>query len=75
MTEHIIRKHILERMTKAEIKQKLDEIVLSEEEREVIELIYLKRKSLSYIADVTGYSESGIKKIHCRVLKRIKNLR
>lgn len=75
MTEHIIRKHALECMNKAEIEAVLNSNVLSEDERLIMELIYLKRKPIGYIADITGYSESGIKKIHCRVIKRLKNLR
>lgn len=75
MTEHMYRKHALENMSKAEIEAALNSYVLSEDERTVMELIYLKRKTLGYVADITGYSESGIKKIHCRVLKRMKNLR
>lgn len=74
MTEHILRKHILEGMTKAEIEAKLDEIVLSEEERELMTLLYLKRKPLGYIADIMGFSESGLKKMHCRIIKRMTNL-
>lgn len=75
MTEHMCRKHALENMSKAEVEAALSSVVLSEDERMVMEMIYLKRKPIGYIADVTGYSESGIKKIHCRVIKRMKNLR
>lgn len=75
MTEHMNRKHALENMSKAEVEAALSSVVLSEDERMVMEMIYLKRKPIGYIADVTGYSESGIKKIHCRVIKRMKNLR
>lgn len=75
MTEHINRKHTLMSMTKAELIALLDQIVLSEDERRVMELIYLKRKPLGYVADIMGYSESGIKKIHCRIIKRINYLR
>ena len=75
MTEHMIRKHALECMNKAELEAVLNSLVLSEDERTVMKLIYLKRKPLGYIADIMGYSESGIKKIHCRVIKRLKNLR
>lgn len=72
MTEHLRRKHALENMAKAEIVAILDANVLSEDERAVMELIYLKRKPLQYIADIMGYSESGVKKMHCRIIKRIK---
>lgn len=75
MTEHMHRKHALEKMSKAEVEAALSSVVLSEDEREVMELIYLKRKPIGYIADITGYSESGIKKIHCRVIKRMKDLK
>lgn len=75
MTAHMNCKHALENMSKADIKGVLESVVLSEDERAVMELIYLKRKPMGYIADMMGYSESGIKKIHCRVIKRIANLR
>ena len=75
MTEHMIRKHILMDMTKAELAELLDQLVLSEEERELMELLYVKRKPLTYIADIMGFSESGIKKMHCRIIKRMNNLR
>ena len=75
MTDHMVRKHVLERMSRAEIEAVINSLVLSEDERKVIELIYLKRKPIGYIADITGYSESGIKKIHCRVIKRMDNLK
>ena len=75
MTEHICRKHVLESMSKSELRQCLDETVLSEEERKVMELIYLKRKPLGYVADIMGFSESGVKKMHQRIIKRMNNLR
>lgn len=71
MTDHINRKHALMQMNRNEIENLLNEMILSEDERAVFELIYIKRKPLTYIADITGYSESGIKKMHQRILKRI----
>lgn len=74
MTEHIRRKHILEGMSRTEIEKLLDETVLSEEERELMTLLYLKRKPLGYVADIMGFSESGTKKMHQRIIKRMTNL-
>lgn len=75
MTDHISLKHRIENMRKSEIRALLDDVVLSEDERSIMELIYIEKKPLGYVADVMGYSESGIKKIHCRIIKRINNLR
>lgn len=52
----------------------LDSCTLTEEDKEIIKLHYLKGKSLSYIADILGYSESAIKKKHKKVLSKLNKL-
>lgn len=49
----------------------LDKLVLSAEERDILILIYVEKKQLSYIADYYGYSEATIKKKHKSMLKKI----
>lgn len=66
------RKRMLESMTKPELVKLLDETALSEEERVIMEMLYIRRRPLRYVADVMAYSESGMKKKHDRILKRIK---
>ena len=52
----------------------LDNLMLSDEDKDIMKLIYVKKKNLSYIADTFGYSESTIKNRHKKVLKLITNL-
>ena len=46
----------------------LDSAVLSDEERQIMVLHYLDKKSLAFIADELGFSESCIKKKHHKIL-------
>ena len=48
--------------------------MISDEDKEILTLIYVKKKTLSYIADTYGYSESTIKNKHRRVLKIIASM-
>lgn len=52
----------------------LEELMLSDEDKEILTLIYVKKKPLSYIADIYGYSEITIKKKHRSMLKKITNV-
>lgn len=75
MTEHIKTKHKLQSIpTKLEFNALLDSIVLSDKERQMMQLFYVERKDFDYIADVMGYTKSGIIRMHKRVLKRIEAL-
>lgn len=44
MTEHMHRKHCLENMSRAEIEAALSSIALSEDERAVMEMLYIKNR-------------------------------
>ena len=52
----------------------LDSCTLTEEDKEIIKLHYLKGKNLSFIADTLGYSESAIKKKHKAILSKLNKL-
>lgn len=52
----------------------LEDLMISDEDKEILTLIYVKKKTLSYIADTYGYSESTIKNKHRRVLKIIASM-
>lgn len=75
MTEHIETrtklKEIVEIQTFSDL---LDRCILSEEDRRIMELHYLKDKDLRYIADLLGYSEATIKKRHRKILKKLKQI-
>lgn len=49
----------------------IERTMLNEEEREIVRLRYKEGKTLSYIADVMGLSESSIKKKHSKILRKI----
>ena len=57
-----------------EFKQILDKTMLSEEERQILWLYYKDHKSLTYIADILGMSESAIKRKHKKLLMKIGKL-
>ena len=48
--------------------------MLSEEERQILWLYYKDHKSLTYIADILGMSESTIKRKHKKLLMKIGKL-
>jgi DNA-directed RNA polymerase specialized sigma subunit len=75
MTDHIkTRKKLQSIPTKLEFNTLLDSIVLSDKERQMMQLYYVERKDFDYIADELGYTKSGILRMHKRVLKRIEAL-
>lgn len=49
----------------------LDSLMLSEDERNILELKYRQNKTISYIADMLGMSESSVKKKHTRAMEKI----
>lgn len=75
MTEHIETrnkvKEIVEIQTFSEL---LDKCILSDEEREIMKLHYLRGKNFSYIGDLLGYSESSIKKKHRKILRKLNKI-
>lgn len=73
MSTHIeTRKRLREISSRDEFNALLDSRVLSDEERRILELHYLKRKPLGYIADELGFSERTVKRYHHNALMRFK---
>lgn len=52
----------------------LEEMLLSDKEKQMMQLFYLERKDLGYIADVMGYTKSGVSSMHKRVLRKIERM-
>lgn len=72
MTEHIETRNKVKGIVKIQtFSELLDRCILSDEERELMNLHYLKGKNFSYIGDLLGYSESTIKKKHRKILKKL----
>lgn len=65
------RKGLREIETVKDFEEVLSTIMLSEEEKEILRLHYRDKKSISYIADKIGMSESNVKKIHRKMLLKI----
>lgn len=72
MTEHIsTRKKLTDIATVTEFNQLLDLIVLTPQERKIMELHYLQGMSLMQIGFELGYAEITICKKHQKILQRI----
>lgn len=72
MTEHIsTRKKLTDIATVTEFNQLLDLIVLTPQERRIMELHYLQGMSLMQIGFELGYAEITICKKHQKILQRI----
>ena len=74
MSKHIETKRKIKESEKSDFLFLLDRLMLAEEEEKMMKLHYVKRKTLSEIADELGYSEVGIAKMHQRILKKISNI-
>lgn len=66
------RKRLREISSKEEFIRLMDSRVLSDEERKILELHYIKHKPLGYIADELGFSERTVKRYHHNALMRFK---
>lgn len=52
----------------------LEQSTLSDLDKEILRLHYLKEKDFRYIGDILGYAEVTIKKRHLKALKKLSNL-
>ena len=58
-------------VTKEDLINLLNKLLLSDKERIVLEMIYLEHKSISSIADDLGYSIQNIKVLHRKALLKV----
>lgn len=74
MTEHIETKHKLKEIHEVKkFNDLLDKVILTDEEKQILILHYLKEKDLGFIADELGYTVSAIKRKHGKILKKLKS--
>lgn len=52
----------------------INQTMLNEEERKMMELIYKEKKSMACIADELGMAEITVKKKHGKILKKMSNM-
>lgn len=75
MTNHIKTKHKIQSIgSKMKFNELMDELILSDTEKQLMQMFYVEKKDMNYIADTLGYSKQGIIKMHRRILKRIEDL-
>lgn len=76
MTTHYLKvKHKIQQIpSKIEFNSLLENSMLSEKEKKLMQLYYVEKKPFDYIADELGYSKAGVIKMHQRILKRIEAL-
>lgn len=65
------RKKLREITNVKDFENLLEQIMLSEEEKQILWMHYKEEKSLLYIADTLGMSETTIKKKHRKILMKI----
>lgn len=58
-------------VTKEDLINLLNKLLLNDKERIVLEMIYLKHRSLGSIADDLGYSIQNIKVLHRKALLKV----
>lgn len=75
MTKHIELKHKIKSINrKTDFDSLLEESMLSDTEKQMMNMYYKENKQIEYIADVLGYSPQGITKMHKRILKKLESL-
>lgn len=75
MSKHIEIKHKVKNINrKVDFYNLLEESMLNETEKQMMNLFYVENKSIEIIASELGYSPQGISKMHKRILKKIESL-
>lgn len=72
VTNHIAtRKKLVDITDIHTFKDLLDSVILTAEEREIIELHYIQGKTFTQIAPILGYAEVTICKKHQKILRKV----
>lgn len=71
MSQHTDIKHTLQDLSKKEFTEFIDRFMFSQVEKAILYDIYAEKLPMWQIGNKYGYSESGIRKIHTRLLKKV----
>ena len=75
MSKHIEIKHKIKNINrKTDFNSLLEESMLSDVEKQMMNMYYVENKSINIIADELCYSPQGIIKMHKRILRRLESL-
>lgn len=66
-----VRKRLKGINTVKQFEEMLDSVLISEEERRILNLIYKEQKPLSIVADEIGISERTLTRKHAKLLMKI----
>lgn len=66
-----VRKRLKEINTVKQFEEMLDSVLISEEERKILNLIYKEQKPFSIVADEIGISERTLTRKHAKLLMKI----
>lgn len=73
MTEHIETRHKLKEIRLVnDFEAILAQCMLSEQEKQILRMIYIEKKDLRYIGDKLGFTERQMKNKHKQILKVLK---
>lgn len=70
-TVRYLAKKRLQELPKNDFEEFVDGLLLSETEKKILSDIYVEKLPMWEVGNKHGYSESGVKKIHSRLLKKI----
>lgn len=75
MSEHIETRKKLKSLYEIKtFEQLLETCILTDEEKAILRLHYLKGKNFGYIADELGFAETTIKKKHRKILSKLNKM-
>lgn len=75
MTQHMQIKRRVQKIDKrSTFNSILEDSMLDEKEKRLMQMHYIEGKSFDFIADTLGYSKAGIQKMHRRALNKVENL-
>lgn len=75
MTKHIeLRRKVKNINRKTDFDSLINESMLNDVEKSMMNMYYVDNKTIEYIADVLGYSPQGIIKMHKRILNKLETL-
>lgn len=75
MSKHIDTKHKIQEFSSYDdFYALINSCIMSDEDRQILKMIYIDDKNLAYIGDILGYSESTIKSRHRKLLKKLMKL-
>lgn len=75
LSDHIKTKHKIKEISSiASFNELIDACMLTDEDKKLLRLHYLKGKDFRYIGDILGFSESTIKKRHKKAIQKINKL-